>query len=117
MFLIIVEAYAPRYNLNVVIILQRAHQIPRQALRSVLPDIEELTDEDLRLLFMKIDADGSGEIDWDEFTGFLLQASEKNSRNPWHHFLVYTLSYLEVIYWVLHLVPDRDPVARASISI
>lgn len=45
----------------------------RQALRSVLPDIEELTDEDLHLLFMKIDANGSGDIDWDEFTGFLLQ--------------------------------------------
>ncbi len=61
--------------------------LPRKALRSVLPDIEELTDEDLRLLFMKIDADGSGEIDWDEFTGFLLQVSERNARNPWHHSL------------------------------
>ncbi|CAN0275497.1 unnamed protein product, partial [Ectocarpus sp. 4 AP-2014] len=45
----------------------------RQALRSVLPDIEDLTDEDLGLLFMKIDANGSGDVDWDEFTGFLLQ--------------------------------------------
>lgn len=51
----------------------------RQALRSVLPDIEELTEEDLGLLFMKIDANGSGDIDWDEFTGFLLQAREKVS--------------------------------------
>lgn len=49
---------------------------PRQALRSVLPDAEELVDEDLGLLFMKIDANGSGDIDWDEFTGFLLQARE-----------------------------------------
>lgn len=46
----------------------------RQALRSVLPDAEELADEDLGLLFMKIDANGSGDVDWDEFTGFLLQA-------------------------------------------
>ena len=49
----------------------------RQALRSVLPDIEELTEEDLGLLFMKIDANGSGDIDWDEFTGFLLQVREQ----------------------------------------
>eukprot|EP00903_Cladosiphon_okamuranus_P008717 g8350.t1 len=48
------------------------------ALRSVLPDSEELTDEDLGLLFMKIDANGSGDIDWDEFTGFLLQLDEGN---------------------------------------
>ncbi|CAM9818189.1 unnamed protein product, partial [Ectocarpus sp. 12 AP-2014] len=48
------------------------------ALRSVLPDIEDLTDEDLGLLFMKIDANGSGDVDWDEFTGFLLQLDEGN---------------------------------------
>lgn len=52
------------------------HFTPRQALRSVLPDAEQLSDEDLGLLFMKIDANGSGDIDWDEFTGFLLQARE-----------------------------------------
>lgn len=45
-----------------------------QALRSVLPDTDDMSDEDLGVLFMKIDANGSGEVDWDEFTGFLLQA-------------------------------------------
>lgn len=45
-----------------------------QALRLVLPDTEELSDEDVGVLFMKIDANGSGDVDWDEFTGFLLQA-------------------------------------------
>lgn len=33
-----------------------------------------MLDEDLGTLFMKIDADGSGGVDWDELTSFLLQA-------------------------------------------
>lgn len=33
-----------------------------------------MSDEDLEMLFMKIDANNSGGVDWDEFTGFLLQA-------------------------------------------
>lgn len=45
-----------------------------QALRTVLHDTEGMTDEDLGVLFMKIDANGSGSVDWEEFTGFLLQA-------------------------------------------
>lgn len=44
-----------------------------QALRLVLPDTS-LSDEDLEVLFMKIDANNSGGVDWDEFTSFLLQA-------------------------------------------
>lgn len=29
---------------------------------------------------MKIDANGSGDVDWDEFTGFLLQVRQKCHR-------------------------------------
>lgn len=39
----------------------------------MLHDTEGMTDEDLEVLFMKIDANGSGSVDWEEFTGFLLQ--------------------------------------------
>ena len=37
-----------------------------------------MADEDLGVLFMKIDANGSGGVDWNEFTGFLLQARNEN---------------------------------------
>ncbi|CAM9448340.1 unnamed protein product, partial [Laminaria digitata] len=53
-------------------------QQQQQALRLVLPDTEEVGDEELGVLFMKIDANGSGGVDWGEFTGFLLQARERN---------------------------------------
>lgn len=57
----------------------------KQALRLVLPDTEEMVDEDLGVLFMKIDANGSGGVDWDEFTGFLLQArNEKHTHTQTH---------------------------------
>lgn len=48
------------------------------AIRTVLHGTEDMTDEDLGVLFMKIDANGSGSVDWEEFTGFLLQLDEGN---------------------------------------
>lgn len=42
----------------------------------MLHGTEDMTDEDLGVLFMKIDANGSGSVDWEEFTGFLLQARD-----------------------------------------
>lgn len=62
----------------------------KQAVRLVLPDTEEMADEDLGVLFMKIDANGSGGVDWDEFTGFLLQArneerKKKNAAGDWRN--------------------------------
>lgn len=39
----------------------------------MLDETDDISDEDLAVLFMKIDVNGSGGIDWNEFTGFLLQ--------------------------------------------
>lgn len=72
------------------------HTTSHQALRSVLPDTEEMSDEDLAVLFMKIDANGSGEVDWDEFTGFLLQANKTYTSRQ--------LSYDTTILIQLHAV-------------
>ena len=47
----------------------------KQAIRLVLPETNDISDEDLGVLFMKIDTTISGRIDWEDFTGFLLQES------------------------------------------
>jgi hypothetical protein len=47
-----------------------------QAFRSVLGTDAHTTEGDLTALFMKIDANANGGVDWDEFTSFMLTLDE-----------------------------------------
>ncbi|CAM9475585.1 unnamed protein product [Discosporangium mesarthrocarpum] len=49
-----------------------------ESLRLVLTGDDDIEDEDLTILFMKVDANNNGGVDWDEFTGFLLQARNRS---------------------------------------
>lgn len=60
-----------------------------------------MVDEDLAVLFMKIDANGSGGVDWDEFTGFLLQARTEERKKKTLLVTDGTAMRRAFIYWYI----------------